>query len=131
MRLAALLHDAAEAYIGDIQTPLKEFLSVDENGVATERLALLEHDILRWVAAAHGFNSCKFAAIDYEDRRALATEFRDLMAVNASSSPTRFVPTAYAWRERVEPWNADYARCEWLAEYRRLFPSAVLDKGKA
>lgn len=71
---AALLHDAAEAYILDMPTPIKLMLPEYRD---------MEVDIMFAVATALGFRSWMCEAVKHADMIALATEKRDLMR-NAS-----------------------------------------------
>jgi len=54
LRLCALLHDAAEAYLGDIPTPIKQcmqFRRADSEGVTTESYAAAENRLLAVIFA--------------------------------------------------------------------------------
>lgn len=79
---AALLHDAHEAYLGDVATPVKRFLGEEwhalEGGV--ER-AVQQHFGIEAAAAKHRY------AIKAADLVALATEARDLMPRGKTAWP--------------------------------------------
>lgn len=82
LQLAALLHDAHEAYIGDITSPVKAALGV-RFAEFEERIALTTRRALRvstaWVTGMpfiHGW-----------DMRALATERRDLLPAGETEWP--------------------------------------------
>ena len=70
LRLAALLHDAAEAYLGDMVKPLKVLLP---------EFAALEDKVTAIIAATYGIDFSDYAPIKRADLVALATEKRDLM----------------------------------------------------
>ena len=74
MRLAALLHDAAEAYLGDMVKPLKVLLP---------EFAALEDKVSAIIAATYGLDFSDYAPIKRADLIALATEKRDLMPHSA------------------------------------------------
>jgi 5'-deoxynucleotidase YfbR-like HD superfamily hydrolase len=69
-RRAALLHDACEAYLGDVVKPLKPLL-----GAYRE----LEEAVTRQIAETFGVAFDDYRAIKRADLIALATEKRDLM----------------------------------------------------
>ena len=74
LRLAALLHDAAEAYLGDMVKPLK---------VLMPEFADLEDRVSALIASAFGVDFSDYAPIKHADLIALATEKRDLMPHSA------------------------------------------------
>lgn len=70
LRLAALLHDAAEAYLGDMVKPLKVLLP---------EFAAIEDKVSAIIAAAFCIDFSDYGPIKRADLVALATEKRDLM----------------------------------------------------
>ena len=72
-KLAALLHDATEAYIGDIVRPLKQ---------AVPQLRQMEHHIWHAICARFDIDPVLPSCIHDADMVALATERRDLMPEN-------------------------------------------------
>jgi hypothetical protein len=103
--LPALLHDAHEAYVGDVVTPLKNELSYavtlrSSSGKEYTRERNPIRDLARQfdaaIGEAFGFDPALMRHRDVieADARALATERRDLMA----DCPT-------AWKPQAEPWN--------------------------
>lgn len=68
--LAALLHDASEAYVGDVTRPLKPLL---------DGYAAIEVRIMQAVLRAFGLPTEIPASVKHADLVALATEQRDLM----------------------------------------------------
>jgi len=69
-KLTALMHDAAEAFISDVPTPLKRTLP---------RLMEIEESILQLLAEKYGFIYPLPPEILYIDKVMLATERRDLL----------------------------------------------------
>lgn len=73
--LFGLLHDAAEAYMGDIPAPWKREVSLRSRGFAE-----LEHRLLAAIHDRFGLLYWVPQEVVIADKRALATERRDLMA---------------------------------------------------
>ena len=69
-QLAGLMHDAAEAFLGDVPTPLKHRLAgyVD-----------MEHHIQRAIEKQYGIDVLHKAVVKEYDLKVLAAEKRDLM----------------------------------------------------
>jgi uncharacterized protein len=74
LALLGLLHDAPEAYIGDIVRPLKELVSIVVRPIETR----IETDIFETFGIGP-FSSEQWAALKKADDIALATERRDLI----------------------------------------------------
>ena len=70
LKLEALMHDAAEAYLGDVVKPLKALLP---------EYSVIEAHVSNIIAAAFNLGDCCHPAIKRADLIALATEKRDLM----------------------------------------------------
>ena len=101
-RLAGLLHDAAEAYVGDVVTPLKHLL-----GPAYEDI---EHRVMAAIAMHYELESSLPDAVREADRRMLATEVRDVMQ-------TDWPDLAQPYPEPIEVWDAACAMDEYLDEF--------------
>jgi len=106
--LAALLHDAAEAYIGDCVLPLKDELP---------RFRQIENKILDAVRIAFHLRPGAFddPAIKLADETMLATEWRDIVAVKDIE---RELPAPVGWK--VEPWPPIKAYLAFKARFREL-----------
>ena len=76
--LAALLHDAHEAYCGDIATPLKQRLDMLTAGAWSREEDRLQRHILHRFGI-YGVYADHYHTIKHADLVALATERRDLM----------------------------------------------------
>ena len=77
--LSKLLHDSAEAYIGDIASPLKRLLRVDNHLPYYETVKCYEFGILKTISQALGYPIDISAEVKKSDKIMLATEVRDLM----------------------------------------------------
>ena len=114
--LAALLHDAHEAYLGiDMSRPLKGLLN-------SHWLKHIERTWDRAVAARFGFDVDLFCRheVKHADCVALATEKRDLMA-----------PCSRQWAElpepseqQIQPYSPDYAAANFLTHLNYLLQRA-------
>lgn len=114
---AALLHDAAEAYIGDVSAPLK-YAMAEVYGDGDHPYAQIEDRIAAVVSNAFGLNPemLHHPAVRQADLRMLMTERRDLMHTaklgwNISAEP---YPTV------IVPWSAYKAEQEFLARLQAL-----------
>lgn len=107
---AALMHDAAETYIGDIIAPLKnlpEFAAIHE----------IEARIMRAIGERFDFDPFAGAAtVRYADRQLLATEARDLMAPH----PAPWVSLPPPLPATIWPLSAEKAEREFLSRVARL-----------
>lgn len=116
LALHGLLHDAAEAYCGDVIRPIKRLISgydAIEHGIATaicDRFRIERFDRLPVGARAE---------IKHADNVALVTERRDLVA-----------PHAWPWKvdergfephpQRIEPLDPEVARALFLERFEAL-----------
>lgn len=109
IRLAALLHDASEAYVADIATPVKnlpEMAAYREIESKLQRAIEAEFKVTEH--AARGADVIKRA-----DLAMLAAEKRDLMA----EPPAPWGLTVPAAVDKIRPWSHDLARHEFLSEF--------------
>lgn len=112
--LAGLLHDASEAFIGDVAAPLKQLLPDYKAVEARVEAMVLGH---------FGLPAKLPAEVKHADQVMLATERRDLMPA-----------TADAWEHQVQgiapldavltPWCAERARWMFLHRYAELVHAA-------
>lgn len=99
-RLAGLLHDASEAYLGDVSTPLK---SCDDMATYREREARLMRCIERRFRLPRG--ALCHDIVKTADRRALVTEAAILFA--------RLDDGWSAWFSGYKPLDVNPATCGW------------------
>lgn len=99
LQLQGLLHDAAEAYLGDVSSPLKQLLP---------EYKTLERRVEAAIADKFGLPLKLDPMVKYIDLRLLVTERRDLM------------PAALNHAEDVEAW-------EWLSDYEPI-PHRIVPK---
>lgn len=113
-----LLHDAAEAYLGDMTAPLKRLMP---DFVALERdiQAVIFQNFDVWTADSVPISARD--AVRDADRRMLATEARDLMGVVNPAAAGFGDRSAYADHPRVIPWPAADAEAAFLARFNSLF----------
>lgn len=111
--LAGLLHDAAEAYVRDVPTPLKHdpamarFCEVEELGMRV----ISERFRLPWPLPE---------SVHIADQRACATEWRDILPPVMAA---QWVPVAQPFNARITPWPPEEARRRFLARFTDLFPA--------
>ena len=109
LRLAALLHDAAEAYLGDMVKPLKVLLP---------EFAAIEDQVSAMIAAAFGIDFSDYGPIKRADLIALATEKRDLMP--HSTERWAYLDGIGALPGPIVTMSPDQAKRAFLAEFARL-----------
>lgn len=114
-QLAALLHDAAEAFIGDVSKPLKRLLPDYE---------ALEKKIEPAVFARFGLPETLDKSIKHADLVMLLTEARDLMPEhNNASWAARMGITPL--EGTIEPWSSERAKAEFLQRFMELTTVAI------
>ncbi len=108
-QLCALMHDAAEFCMGDIPSPIKKFFP--------DYLAA-EDRLMRCIADKFCFQWPMPECVRRADKIMLATEQRDLMA----EPPVPWTQTAGVepMKSPIFPWNANYAKKMFLAEFWRI-----------
>lgn len=109
LRLAALLHDAAEAYLGDMVKPLKVLLP---------EFAAIEDQVSAMIATAFGIDFSDYGPIKRADLIALATEKRDLMP--HSVERWAYLDGIRALPGRIVTMNPGQAKQAFLDEFARL-----------
>ncbi len=109
LRLAALLHDAAEAYLGDLVKPLKAFFP---------EFSRLEEGVMAIIGERFSVTGFTDPAIKRADLIALATEKRDLMphSSEAWASLGGIMPVP----ARIQPQAPHEAKAAFLERFREL-----------
>ena len=113
--LAALLHDASEAYLNDIPTPIKERIP---NYQKAEK-ELQRRIFLKFC----GDDKCMTPPIKRADLVLLATEKRDLMVRVEWQWAELPAPLSY----RIEPWRPHIAERNFLWLYDALLGKKTFD----
>jgi hypothetical protein len=107
LALVGLLHDASEAYTGDMVSPLKqilpEFRRIEDS---------IEAAIARRFSVPHPWP----AEVKHADLVLLVTEKRDLMGAGTWPGLEAYEPLS----EPIWPWAPDLAAAEWLANFYML-----------
>ncbi len=111
LRLAALLHDAAEAYLGDMVKPLKVLLP---------EFSALEESVTDIIASTFGIDFSDYDPIKRADLIALATEKRDLMPHSVETwDYLELIPTL---PEAIIPMSPGEAKIRFLEKFYQLTP---------
>lgn len=109
LKFAGLMHDAAEAYLGDWIKPLK-ILYPELNGI--------EHGVTELIAEHFGIDFSDYALIKRADLISLATEKRDLMP--NSTENWSYLEEIPVLKNKLEPMDPDTAKAVFLDEFYRL-----------
>jgi 5'-deoxynucleotidase YfbR-like HD superfamily hydrolase len=110
LQLQALLHDAAEAYLGDMVKPLK-FLFPE--------FSVIEARVMEIIGQRFAIDLTRLdPAIKRADMIALATEKRDLMPY--STEPWSYLEGIDALPDRIEPTSPQAAKEVFLEAFHKL-----------
>lgn len=107
LKLWGLLHDAAEAYVGDMVRPLKRGMPAFGEAEAKVMAAICER---------FGLDQEEPAEVKAADNVVLMTEKRDLLA----ASSEKWFETAEPMPERIIPWSPSGGAHEFSRAYARL-----------
>ena len=113
--LVRLLHDAAEAYIGDIARPWKQLLLVGVPGgpvAALYRIQEWEQKIQKVIGLSLGVDLSESAEVKLADNRMMATEIRDLMPKSNA-----YGVDAEPFEQIIRPRRPEWVEQAFLAEY--------------
>lgn len=111
--LWGLLHDAAEAYLGDLPAPIKR-------GPEMHAYRETEDRLLAAVALRFGLPPAVPESVKQADRIVLATEFRDVTTVDDADWIVKecgFAPSESMW---ILPWPPAVAEERFLRRYWEL-----------
>ena len=111
VQLWGLLHDASEAYLVDLPTPLKQ------HPIFAEIYRKAEAALMRAVCRRFSLPEKEPAPVRVADQVLLATEVRDQMH---GDRPYWKKIRARPLPERIRPWGSDVAEWEFLRRYREL-----------
>lgn len=109
--LEGLLHDASEAFLGDVSSPLKSLLPEYKS---------LEHRIEPVVAARLGASWPMSQEVKRGDLVALVTEQRDLMNRTKHNELWTVTEGVEPLPGKIHPWFSWYAKWRFLRRYREL-----------
>lgn len=114
---AGLMHDAAEAYLGDLITPLKQMPGI---GPAYKKI---EYDFNAVIFARFGiaWSEDTDDIVSSVDQIMLATEARDLMSTEGRDWD---LDPGYPPLDdlTIEPWPAEIAKKRFLESFQVLYP---------
>lgn len=105
--MKGLLHDAAEAYVGDLVRPIKKHLP---------EFRVIEEAVHSAICLAFRIEPSLPNSVLWADRCALMTEKRDLMA----KPPAEWEETAKPFTERIKPWLPALAERAFLERFVQL-----------
>lgn len=127
LQLAALLHDAAEAYLPDLAKPIKSsFLAKIPDGwrhPTAAPFAKAEANLMIAIGRALGFDPalCERPLCKQADVALLLSERRDLLPPEEHCWVTALGAEAVPlWANTILPWEPKHAEQRFLAEFRRL-----------
>ena len=102
----ALLHDASEAYLGDVVKPLK--LSLPD-------YVKIESMVMKCICYTFGLPPEEPAEVKLVDRRLCASEARDLLGAEWAES------YAETYLDKIVPWTPAIAELRFLIRFREVF----------
>jgi hypothetical protein len=109
LKFAALLHDAAEAYLGDMVKPLKVLLP---------SFSEIEDSVTRIIGERFGVNLSHNPVIKRADLISLATEKRDLLPYSAE--PWAYLEGVKPCQEILRPMPPEEAKQAFLQQFEAL-----------
>lgn len=115
LQLWGLLHDAHEAYLGDMPAPLKPYVPGFEEMEDRSMRAIFLAAGIRWDAMDAKCLSDALEAVKVADLKMLATEARDLMG----NPPDWRLPLPPR-PNRIEVWTPQAAAARWLTTFENL-----------
>lgn len=108
--LVGLLHDATEAYLNDVSTPIKLTKTFYGYRAAEDRL-------WRAIARRFGVPVEMETIVKVADRVLLVTEARDLLTNTEGFEEYGVEPI----KKKIEPWDPSEAKDAFLQAFRRLY----------
>lgn len=115
LKLHGLLHDASEAYLGDVSRVLKHSPLLYGYRIA-------ERNVQTRINAAFGLPGKEPAEVKAADLRLLTTERRDLLPPGPDWKLLRGVEPL---EQRIEPWTPQLASLMFIARFNKLTETAL------
>lgn len=112
LRLAALLHDAAEAFVGDIPRPLKRILGANYK--------LIEDRTQTVIAMQYGFDKEMHPQIKEIDNRITVDERKSLFSNNDETLPWMFANDVSLGLEIINPLPPHQAKRLFMETYYEI-----------
>lgn len=109
LKKAALLHDASEAYTGDVIKPLKNLLG--------KAFADIEYNLMATIGLKYGLTQEDFDAVKEYDRKAVELEY-DYFFLDKGDAFRN-----YFNKYENDLWNPEDARAMFLYHYQLIFNS--------
>lgn len=106
--LWGLLHDASEAYLSDIVSPLKRASGMGGYRVIESRVQLV-------IAQAFGLSATEPSSVKAADQALLRIEQRDLVTM-----PDGWDVLVPAHHKRIEPWTPERSETEFMTRFFEL-----------
>ena len=133
--MALLLHDASEAYLNDVISPLKRRL---REGGRPSRYDVLEKKCQEAIAKTFGLPEDAFGTeqVKHYDMRMLMTEYRDLIPPLRDPESLPIDITDWAkhmvepFERKIEPMDSDYAESMFLTKFLELAKLMKEKQGK-
>lgn len=107
--LQALLHDAAEAYVGDMTSPLKRLVPV---------FGRIEQRVWNVISRRFNVPAALSPEVQHADLVALATERRDLMAEQEAHWP--ILDGIEALPHGIKPWAPGESMLRWACRFEEI-----------
>jgi hypothetical protein len=119
LRLAGLLHDAAEAYVGDVSRPLKDAMA-EEGDEWRGPYRRISERVDAAIAARFGVAVEDFhcAQVKEADVRMLMAEKRDLMPGGGRKWDAEWVKGWGPYPTPIQPWQPHWAKNLYLSRFR-------------
>lgn len=114
-----LMHDAAEAYLPDLASPLKHGSALGAH------FKQLEQSIMKVICRRFHLRTREPDSVKWADLEMRATEMRDLLPPMTPRDAMEQMPEdgAQPLKTRIVPWSMREAEDRFLARYKELFGS--------
>lgn len=127
LKMAALLHDASEAYLGDIVAPLKEYFRANSNNVFFELEEKLEKHIMSHLSKTHNSTKIDYEKIKEFHETGLDKEIVKLESLLLQTNSKWAEGTKFSWGNSTElsdsitnSWHQEKAEQEFKKRFLEL-----------